>query len=934
MASQEISYVNANDDGERVATSVAPISDSELVKAAITNRPTECLRNRSEVIRDALIDQRYLADTDIRWFMSYGADVTGANPGDDLPLILWDPATGTFTIDTVLLLQPIKTPDTDTTDVVVYTFGGTDTLTITSLFRNYAGGNRRRVVWVWTPMTGATAVLSGTPNHILTISVDSGGSTQTADVDGALAALGGALGAAGFSHVLSGGTDYIVAPPADYDFVKNFEREMHRIPASQFVAFFAVPANALADGDTLAVYYEYSIEPGGTGGRRQSCPTNLNISITWGQLCILSAGHEPEKLPLSVPICKRIGDDLVFLDGTVCYGKMTPAISQIFAGEHGYTVDRIINAASTVLVNIVSLWADTVAPTGHDSTINAALNGIVADLAGDGVGADGAGKIGAEKISGVPSSLATETVGGQLDELLTLTNARIKSIHPTASSVTWICLWRSNNIANDAAVTKDTTSLYWKNGAFSILVGGYWSSATNVTAGLVGTGVYTGVVVSIWTALGGILTFAATAPAPGAVLVPGVPTDWDVCDAVGITPATNYLAGIQKTFNCDIKYGQDYVALRASFSTTDWHLVYRDDGQTTTPGDITWSTLSIYEKVDTNANVSHLEIYGGYLSGVNTITAAPGGIGDVSFRLYGNGFWTLYRNLFAIRGGVAGGTALGMLVAADWDLYESWADLGGGIVESTLRGRLSTMSQSWYLRNKFENPIEINDNSELNAALVLGGDTEIGTGAYTDYLAGAQVAANKLAQVFMGPGTHRPSIWYDKYGMYITVNANYRNTSELWACIDVANCATAIWVKNTGEIYQLYKAATAGTWSVLNWDRYQLVSPLGTTSFIYTLPSLADGVATPTTIPDTLCGLFVVNMTFGGQRRCGVYRMDGAGIYLVSGNEDAGAAVWSDVLFGTLETCQLYVNAGFVVVSNLSAAGHMTNITIGAYLGA
>jgi hypothetical protein len=392
MASQEIIYSSSNDDGERVSTSVAPINDSELVKAAITNRPTECLRSRTEVVRDALIDHNYLADTDIRWIMTYGDDITGENIGNDLPLILWDPVTGTFTVDTVLLFQPIKTPAIDTvTDLdgesFVYTFV-TDTLTISSFFRNYAGGNRREVRWVWTPMVGATAVLSGTPAHILTISVDSGGSTQVIDVEGALAGLGASLGLAGFSRVLTGGLDLIVAPPADHVFSKIHEREMHRVAASQFNAFFG--SNSLAEGDTLAIFYEYMVEPGGTGGRRQSCPKNSNIAISAGQLFITS--QEPEKIPLAIPICKRLGDDLIFLDGTICYGGMTPTMSQVYAGEHGYTVDRIINAPTTIPITMSSMWYGAMAvPTW--GTIMAALDGIVADLASS-VATSGAERVG------------------------------------------------------------------------------------------------------------------------------------------------------------------------------------------------------------------------------------------------------------------------------------------------------------------------------------------------------------------------------------------------------------------------------------------------------------------------------------------------------------------------------------------------------------
>jgi len=941
MASQEIEYAAGNDTGERVDTSIAPLLPGEIVKSAVANRRTECLRNRSEVIRDALIDQRYLADTDIKWFMSYGDDITGANPGADLPLILWDPVTGTFTIDTVLLLQPIKTPDTDTVDSIVYTFV-TDTISIFSAFRNYAGANRREVRWVWTHMAGAAAVVSGTPTHILTISVDSGGSTQVTDVDNALNALvvSGELATAGFAYSVTGGGDFIAACPADHDCVGTFEREMHRIPSSQINAFFAVPTNALADGDTLAIYYEYSIEPGGTGGRRQSCPTNLNISITWGQLCILSATHNPEMLPLSVPICKRIGNDLIFLDGTICYGGMLPAISQLYAGEHGYTVDRIINAASTVMVDIVNMWADAVLPTGHDSTINAALNGIVGDLALFGVGADGAGKVGAEKVSGSPDSMTIETVGGQLSELLTLTNARIRSSHPTASSAVWICLWRSSNVAttNNAAVTRSTTSLYWMNGQFSLVTGAYWLTASQLKVGTGGAG---SVQLSWWIGSSGCITNSVKlAPGDGDVINAMVTTAWDVIDIVSGNPALNSMNGAQKTFNCDIKYGEDQICLREAFSTADWHLVYRDGGRTTTPADVGWDTLSVYETNITGVAGGRLEIYGGYLSAATVITTAPlgAGLGTVSFKLFSNASTNIERS--GICAGIAGNTPRSIVTPAHWDLLDIWKLVGGFWTMET-HGVSGLYYKSWYIRNKFEEPIEINDTAYLNAILEFGGDQDPVTDEYLDYLKGTSVVApDQFAKMFTGTGVNKPAIWYNNFGIFVTSNADYDNNGTVWSCHDPGSPAIATWWTNAGEIYQLYKAATGGNWSTLGWDSYQLVNSKGTTSWLYTRGLIASGdPAVVTTVPDTLTGHIVINMTISGERRCGLFRMDGSGIYLVSGNEAPGTTVWS-VLPGTLQVCVVFKDiSGYIALYNsTTGAGplgprNMTNITIGSYLG-
>lgn len=85
---------------------------------------------------------------------------------------------------------------------------------------------------------------------------------------------------------------------------------------------------------------------------------------------------------------------------------------------------------------------------------------------------------------GSPSSVAQGVVGGQMLSILGLINDRIKSIHPTVTSTTWILLWRSNNIANDAGVTQGVVSLYWKNGNFAVIIGGYFSTSTgNIITG-------------------------------------------------------------------------------------------------------------------------------------------------------------------------------------------------------------------------------------------------------------------------------------------------------------------------------------------------------------------------------------------------------------------------------------------------------------------
>lgn len=686
MATQEINYQAGNDTGERESDAIAPIQPGNLVKSAVANRPTECLRNRSEVLRDELIDQKYLQDTDIMWFIAEGLDVTGDNAGVDLPQILWDPVAGIFDIgpavDTALVLQPIKTPKTDTTDSMTYTFAPAgDTVTITSAFRNYQGANRRQVKWATDAIPGiAQAALSGAPDHILTITVDIGGTSTTGMIDSALFALGSALGDAGFQYLVVGGTDFIpVTPlPADHSFGATHEREMHRIPRSQFAAFFAVPTNALEDGDTLAVYYEWMIEPQvipppplATGGRRQACPTNLNIGVTAGQLFITT--HEPAKIPFSVPICKRIGNDLIFLDGTICYGAMTPAIAPVYAGEHGYTVNRVINVASTALVNIVNTWANALPVTDGTGTINQALNGIVGDLANTALGLSGALRVGAVTMAGTPDSLLTDSVDEQLAELLLLTNARIRTIHPTAAAPMWILLWRSSNVVANPAVTKSTVSLYWMDGMFALVVGAYWSTPTTLVPGI-GVG---DVTMSVWgaPAVGTITAIKNNPVAPFAV---NIPPNWDFYDCASYIDGANYTlinSNARKILDAHLYMSRGRVTLREGPSDNNWNLVSRNNGHGVINTDVSWDTLSVYERND-DSGAEHwcgrMEVYGGYVqpTAPHGIITAPGGTGNEIV-------WFTYdsndkdaQHIFGMRVGAGGGVPLSPFDPGDWDYHD------------------------------------------------------------------------------------------------------------------------------------------------------------------------------------------------------------------------------------------------------------------------
>jgi hypothetical protein len=169
----------------------------------------------------------------------------------------------------------------------------------------------------------------------------------------------------------------------DYIFEGTADRELHYIPAATFDAFFNAGGptfpNLMNDGDTLAVMWEYLVNPDPmiVDGRRQAIPANPGMTEVALPRLFLTSVH-PEWIPLGIPLCKRIGKELLWLDGTVATEGMTQPIR---FGENGYTVERIYSAPWTVPISMTSKWFDYGAPPTWANVLEA-LDGIVADLAG------------------------------------------------------------------------------------------------------------------------------------------------------------------------------------------------------------------------------------------------------------------------------------------------------------------------------------------------------------------------------------------------------------------------------------------------------------------------------------------------------------------------------------------------------------------------
>ena len=374
MADQQVFFkqgsVTTGDSDERGATgAINPVRDGESVKAATLDRPEENLRKRTEVLRVEAEKTQYLLDSNMKWIIA-GGDAGGIGAtGVDVPRIVdWVPdgATGTFTISAPIVVQPLNTVLEDAQEIKSYLFtaggvntGGIEIYPVAGLTgsgipdeRAYNGANLINVVWLAPAgMTGgvpATAVLSGDPPHILTLSICSDASNQVVDLDNALIGISGTMRAAGIDYTVTGiNTTYVdiatltAVGDEDYRLTKTAEREMHRLLPAHFATFFS--SNSMADGDTLALYFADYTQTGiSPDGRRQQIVSNSNVDRSDADLFLTS--EFPERFPLSIPLCKRIGDTLLWLDGTVVTedASATGVGGQYF-GENGFTKDRAID---------------------------------------------------------------------------------------------------------------------------------------------------------------------------------------------------------------------------------------------------------------------------------------------------------------------------------------------------------------------------------------------------------------------------------------------------------------------------------------------------------------------------------------------------------------------------------------------------------------
>jgi len=386
MADQNIHFedISGGDTGERAATAaILPYVAGEKVKAAILNRPLENIRGRTEVLRTDVEDLIYYRDMNTQWIITAG-DSAGLGSGHSQPKVTWNHSTGIFSLvapTTEIVIQPIMSPKTDKKATITYILGapGAGYITFTTSRYGYEGGSRQQIVWSEAASGGlgannCLAVCEGNPQHILHITIADNNTTTYANILAALPASG--YTSYGFEVALIGGStgdtieynDIVSTFTAEYTFLATQDREMHYLTQAQIAAFFADSTTVFTDGDTVGIWYEYSVDPASPitkGGRRQATPSSStvtpgspNTEVTAGQLFVSST--YPERIPLSIPLCKRVGDDLIFIDGTIVRGDELDGF--VYFGSSGYTNYTL---GTTTLGSSGSLKIGVAAHTAH-----------------------------------------------------------------------------------------------------------------------------------------------------------------------------------------------------------------------------------------------------------------------------------------------------------------------------------------------------------------------------------------------------------------------------------------------------------------------------------------------------------------------------------------------------------------------------------------
>jgi hypothetical protein len=349
---------NPSDTNENNAASIQPVADGEGVNQTVLRRPTDNMRQRSEVIRGRLVDSLFLENADRVLLISGPGKITW--PGSTTA-----GANGIPVISDVLWILPMLTPgfaQAQPVPPVASAFGvihlkratgPSNAIAVTSQRRSYAAGDQINITVTPGGVYSCTLDVEDTGALRRTIKIVATGATTLGTV---IASLNGLTPPAPdntqlVSAALEGGAlagDLILTSQARQFMSGNYDGEGHTITPANLASFFSTnPGQVLAEGDSLCVAYADLFDTASNGGRRQSIPENSNTAIPAGSF--FNSRVHPELLFNALPVCKVVNGSLVFGTGVeIPAGETNASLSAVNTlsplirnggFEHGVTND-------------------------------------------------------------------------------------------------------------------------------------------------------------------------------------------------------------------------------------------------------------------------------------------------------------------------------------------------------------------------------------------------------------------------------------------------------------------------------------------------------------------------------------------------------------------------------------------------------------------
>jgi hypothetical protein len=321
LSSQIIDYCYGIDTGDDTPSSIRPVLDGEDANQATFQRPSEALRQRTEVLRHSCEDSLYLQDADRSLLLSGGGTIhwngTQAAGGD-----------GAFLISADLALRPFLAPSSTSpggvnlngVELVASTtaIGGVNPARAYGQLGSIGHPGTSKITAELRAVPGATSITASvsSPPGPLHITISANPNTHTlqnlvdllaSDDPGAISIR--SLGLVARLH--DGAQGAALLTPFARAFLSGAaDAELHLVSPLALSTFFSEGDNAMQEGDVLAIWYDALVNAAG-GGRRQSLAEGPENSAHVPATSLFLVRLHPERVPGALPLARIIDGDLI-----------------------------------------------------------------------------------------------------------------------------------------------------------------------------------------------------------------------------------------------------------------------------------------------------------------------------------------------------------------------------------------------------------------------------------------------------------------------------------------------------------------------------------------------------------------------------------------------------------------------------------------------